>query len=137
MFKIILFMHGNLAVEFIRASAMVFGEQKETVAYGLDLGCDVDELRNSIKNSILDSTSKGQEVLVLTDLMNGTPFNTMMQLGTECRFSHFTGINFPLLLEVLNRRMSQNMLSAINGLEEAAKNSVYNCDTFLSEENIP
>lgn len=29
MFKIILFMHGRLAEEFIRASALVFGEQKE------------------------------------------------------------------------------------------------------------
>ena len=34
MFKIILFMHGKLAEEFIRASALVFGEQKEMEAYG-------------------------------------------------------------------------------------------------------
>ena len=36
MFKIILFMHGKLAEEFIRASALVFGEQKEMEAYGLE-----------------------------------------------------------------------------------------------------
>ena len=42
-------------------------------AYGLELGCDVDGLRNRIKESVQQSQTRGQEVLVLTDLMNGTP----------------------------------------------------------------
>lgn len=133
MFKIILFMHGNLAAEYIRASAMVFGEQEEMEAYGLELGCDVDGLRARIRESILESRKKGQEVLVLTDLMNGTPFNSMMQLEGECPFRHFTGINFPLLLEVLNRRMSQDLAACAGGLEHVAKNSIYDCDVFLEQ----
>lgn len=133
MFKIILFMHGKLAEEFIRASALVFGEQKEMEAYSLELGCDVDGLRNRIKESVQQSQTRGQEVLVLTDLMNGTPFNTMMQLQGECAFSHFTGVNFPLLLEVLNRRMSQDMAGAVKGLEDVAKGSIYDCDAFLQQ----
>ena len=133
MFKIILFMHGNLASEFIRASSLVFGEQKDREAYGLELGCDVDGLRERIRTSIVDSADRGQEVLVLTDLMNGTPFNSMMQLEEECSFRHFTGVNFPLLLEVLNRRMSQDLASAIVGLDEVARRSIYDCDAFLSQ----
>ena len=133
MFKIILFMHGNLASEFIRASSLVFGEQKDMEAYGLELGCDVDGLRERIRTSIVDSADRGQEVLVLTDLMNGTPFNPMMQLEEECSFRHFTGVNFPLLLEVLNRRMSQDLASAIVGLDEVARRSIYDCDAFLSQ----
>ena len=133
MFKIILFMHGNLASEFIRTSSLVFGEQKDMEAYGLELGCDVDGLRERIRTSIVDSADRGQEVLVLTDLMNGTPFNSMMQLEEECSFRHFTGVNFPLLLEVLNRRMSQDLASAIVGLDEVARRSIYDCDAFLSQ----
>ena len=34
--------YAGIAEEFIRASALVFGEQKEMEAYGLELGCDVD-----------------------------------------------------------------------------------------------
>lgn len=93
----------------------------------------MDGLRYRIKESILQSESRGQEVLVLTDLMNGTPFNTMMQLQGECGFSHFTGVNFPLLLEVLNRRMSQDMAGAVKGLEDVAKGSIYDCDAFLQQ----
>ena len=126
MFKIILFMHGNLASEFIRASSLVFGEQKDMEAYGLELGCDVDGLRERIRTSIVDSADRGQEVLVLTDLMNGTPFNSMMQLEEECSFRHFTGVNFPLLL-------SQDLASAIVGLDEVARRSIYDCDAFLSQ----
>ena len=133
MFKIILFMHGNLASEFIRASSLVFGEQQNMEAYGLELGCDVDGLRERIRRSIVDSAKKAQEVLILTDLMNGTPFNSIMQLEEECVFRHFTGINFPLLLEVLNRRMSLNLASAIEGLDEVARKSIYDCDVFLSQ----
>ena len=133
MFKIIWFMHGNLASECIRAASRVFGEQKDMEAYGLELGCDVDGLRERIRTSIVDSADRGQEVLVLTDLMNGTPFNSMMQLEEECSFRHFTGVNFPLLLEVLNRRMSQDLASAIMGLDEVARRSIYDCDAFLSQ----
>ena len=133
MFKIILFMQGSLAIECARAATLVFGEQDEVEAYPLELGCDVDVVRERIKKSILDSNEKGQEVLALTDLMNGTPFNTMMQLSGDCRFRHFTGTNFPLLLEVLNRRMSQDMDAAVSGLAEAAKNGIYDCDTFLEQ----
>lgn len=133
MFKIILFMHGNLASEFIRASTLVFGEQKDMEAYGLELGCDVDGLRERIRTSIVDSANRGQEVLVLTDLMNGTPFNSMMQLEEGGSFRHFTGVNFPLLLEVLNRRMSQDLASAIVGLDQVARASIYDCDAFLSQ----
>lgn len=133
MFKIILFMHGRLAAEFIRASAMVFGEQPEMESYGLELGCNIEELSGRIRASILKSAAQGQEVLVLTDLMNGTPFNTMMQFAGEYSFRHFTGINFPLFLEVLNRRMTQELAAAVNGLEKAAKNSIYDCDAFLEQ----
>lgn len=133
MFKIILFMHGNLGRELIRASSMVFGEQKELEAYGLELGCDVEGLRRGIRKSIMDSAARGQGVLVLTDLMNGTPFNSMMELKEGCEFLHFTGINFPLLLEVLNRRMSQNLETAMVGIEEMARASIYDCEAFLNQ----
>lgn len=136
MFKIILFMHGNLASEFIRASALVFGEQEELEAYGVELGCDVDGLRRGIRESIQASAARGQGVLILTDLMNGTPFNSMMQLEEECEFRHFTGINFPLLLEVLNRRMSQNLEAALEGLDEAARKSIFDCEAFLKQIDI-
>ena len=57
----------------------------------------------------------------------------LMQLEEECSFRHFTGVNFPLLLEVLSRRMSQDLASAIVGLDEVARRSIYDCDAFLSQ----
>lgn len=42
-------------------------------------------------------------------------------------------MNFPLLLEVLNRRMSQDMAGAVKGLEDVAKGSIYDCDAFLQQ----
>lgn len=133
MFKIILFMHGSLGEAFIRASSLVFGSQGELEAYGLELGCDVDGLKCRIRESIRGSGAKGQEVLVLTDLMNGTPFNSMMELDGECRFKHFTGVNFPLFLEVLNRRITQDIEEAVKGLDEVARSSIYDCNAFLEQ----
>lgn len=78
MFKIILFIYGNLASELIRALSLMLREQKDVEAYGLELGYDVDGLRGRIRISIVGPVDWGWEVLVLTDLMNGTPLSPIM-----------------------------------------------------------
>ena len=71
----------------------------------MEPGCNLEEMRNGVEQSIRRSNDSGQEVLVLTDLMYGTPFNTMIQLEEECSFTHITGTNLPLLIEAINRRL--------------------------------
>ena len=97
MYKIIVFTHGSLAESLVRTSRLILGNQPDIETYCVEPGCNLEEMRNGVEQSIRRSNDSGQEVLVLTDLMYGTPFNTMIQLEEECSFTHITGTNLPLL----------------------------------------
>ena len=99
MYKIIVFTHGSLAESLVRTSRLILGNQPDIETYCVEPGCNLEEMRNGVEQSIRRSNDAGQEVLVLTDLMYGTPFNTMIQLEEECSFTHITGTNLPLLIE--------------------------------------
>lgn len=60
-------------------------------------------MREKIKTSI-EQTSDGEEILVLTDLFYGSPFNVVLSLMSEYDLYHVTGINLPLMMEVVMGR---------------------------------
>ena len=114
MYKIIIFTHDVLSRGLLETSRIVMGEQPDIETYSVTLGCDLEELRACVKNSIEHSEREGQEVLVLTDLMYGTPFNMMAELQ-----------------EAINRRQEPLSESTNGELVKAAKNSIFDCRKFL------
>ena len=131
MFKIILFTHGGLAAGMLDTSRLIMGEQEELESYSVEEGCNTEELKERVKSSIKESCERGEEVLVLTDLMFGTPFNITVQLQDECHFSHITGANLPILLEALNRRADSDLKSAMEGLVDTARECMKDCSMLL------
>ena len=73
MYKIIVFTHGSLAESLVRTSRLILGNQPDIETYCVEPGCNLEEMRNGVEQSIRRSNDSGQEVLVLTDLMYGTP----------------------------------------------------------------
>ena len=68
---------------------------------------------------------------MLTDLMYGTPFNTMIQLEEKCSFTHITGTNLPLLIEAINRRLLDGNSRSFTGLVETAKEGIVDSHVLL------
>ena len=68
---------------------------------------------------------------MLTDLMYGTPFNTMIQLEEKCSFTHITGTNLPLLIEAINRRLLDGNSRSFAGLVETAKEGIVDSHVLL------
>lgn len=131
MFKIILFTHGGLAAGMLDTSRLIMGEQEAVESYSVEEGCNIEELKEIVKSSIKSSAKNNEEVLVLTDLMFGTPFNITVQLQDECSFSHITGVNLPLLLEALNRRTDSDLKTAMDGLLDTARQCMRDCSLLL------
>ncbi|MFQ9702825.1 MAG: hypothetical protein ACLR0U_12565 [Enterocloster clostridioformis] len=84
-----------------------------------------------MEQSIRRSNASGQEVLVLTDLMYGTPFNTMIQLEEECSFTHITGDQPPLLIEAINRRLMDGSSGSFGGLADIAREGIVDSHVLL------
>ena len=77
--KVIVVSHGSYARGLVDTAQMIAGEQEDLEAFGLEPEESVDTLREKIRESI-EQTSEGEEVLILTDLFYGSPFNTVISL---------------------------------------------------------
>lgn len=100
--KVIVVSHGSYAQGMVDTVQMIAGEQKDLEAFGLMPEESVETLKEKIRKSIEDTGS--EEILILTDLFYGSPFNTVVSLMPEYDFYHITGINLPLMMEVIMGR---------------------------------
>lgn len=103
MVEIIIITHGSLAFALKETSEMLLGKQEHIAAFGLRLGENPDDLKERVAESVERASAAG-EVLVITDMISGSPFNITCSLLDRFTFEHLTGINFPLFLEILSNR---------------------------------
>jgi len=102
--RILLLSHGSLAVELINTAKMILGEFEDVHAIELLEGADINQYEQYIRFEI-DSSN---EILILTDLLGGSPFITSCKiynsLADNRKVRIVTGMNLPMILEVINVR---------------------------------
>ena len=68
-------------------------------------------------NKALDALKNCERVIIFTDLMGGTPFNTAAQLGRDRENVRIlAGTNLPMLVEVV---MSRKFMDDLDGLVDS------------------
>jgi mannose/fructose/sorbose-specific phosphotransferase system IIA component len=94
--------HGDLPVALINSAQMLMGERDEIYSLCLHEG---DGLENFIQKAgeLIASIKGTTPLLVFVDLQGGTPWNSVLGVN-DPRVRLVTGINLPMLLEVLNLR---------------------------------
>ena len=103
--KVIVVSHGSYARGLVDTVQMIAGKQEDLEAFGLESEESVDTLKEKIRQSI-EQASQEEEILILTDIFYGSPFNTVISLIPEYDLYHVTGINLPLMMEVIMGRIS-------------------------------
>ena len=103
--KVIVVSHGSYARGLVDTVQMIAGKQEDLEAFGLEPEESVDTLKEKIRQSI-EQASQEEEILILTDIFCGSPFNTVISLMPEYDLYHVTGINLPLMMEVIMGRIS-------------------------------
>lgn len=101
--KIIMVSHGDFSKGLLNSVQMLVGEQEDLVAYGLYPQEDREVLQKKIQGELEQKTA-GEEVLLLSDIFHGTPFNVGVELMEHYDFYHITGINLSLLVEIIMER---------------------------------
>ena len=119
--KVIAVSHGSYSKGLVDSVQMLVGEQENLVAYGLFPEQTVATLTEQLEREVND-TPEGEEILFLTDLFHGSPFNAV--------------VNIPLAVEVMMGRYADKSAEEIcRGIMEAAPDTVkYVNDLFDDEE---
>ena len=98
--KVIAVSHGSFSKGLVESVQMLVGEQENLVAYGLYPEQTVASLTEKLEAEI-EKTPEEEEILFLTDLFHGSPFNAVVSLMKDYDFYHVTGINIPLAVEAM------------------------------------
>ena len=93
--------HGEFGIEIVKSAEMIMGPQSDVSALALRPGDSVDDLRSEASSVVDKYTSEGKEVIILCDLLGGSPSNVGLYLAAKHDVSVFTGINLPMLIEML------------------------------------
>lgn len=135
MFKIIIFTHGDLSKSLKATAELISGPDDLVECYSIPLGCDTGSVLALVSESISQSESFNEGVLVLTDLFLGTPFNLLMTIVNDHRFGHITGVNLPMLLEAiaLQKETELTMNQVVSLLVAKGQEAIGDCNVFLHD----
>jgi PTS system mannose-specific IIA component len=94
--------HGQLAEELLRTTEGVCGKLEQCRALSVGASCSMDEARVRFADAIRD-VDVGDGVLVLTDMLGGTPANLALTFLDE-KVEVVTAVNLPMLVKLTTCR---------------------------------
>ena len=132
MVQLIVVSHGSFSKALLESAQLIVGEQKDIQTFGFDLGESIDELRDKLGQAIETAQKKG-EVLVLTDMLSGSPFNAAASLMQRFSFEHLAGINFPVFLEILTSREDSMARDLVATAVSRGKDTIVDVNQYIEE----
>ncbi len=104
MIGIIIVSHSNFAEGIKNSVEMIAGKQDNFTAINFENGEDIEDLKKRISQKAEEYTSKGLDVIYVTDLKGATPFNACLYVSTQIWGPVVAGLCLPILLELVLTR---------------------------------
>lgn len=130
MYQVILISHGKLAAGILDSARLILGEQGQGEIFELAFGDDIEAFRDNVTDAV-EKALKSGDVLVLTDIQSGSPFNVTVGIMTEHQVYHITGMNLAVVIEALSCRETDQLSEKIEELTEIGKQGIINVNHLL------
>lgn len=101
-FRFVLASHGEQAKGMLNTVQMLLGQQENIVAYGLCPEQPTTTLLEQLEGEI--AAHGAENIIFVTELMHGSPFNVVVSLTRDHPIFHITGINLAMLMAALMER---------------------------------
>lgn len=101
-FRIVLASHGEQSKGMLNTVQMLLGEQENIAAYSLYPEQPVTDLTEKLKAEI--EQYGAENIIFMTELKQGSPFNAVVSLTREYDLYHITGINLAALMTAIMER---------------------------------
>lgn len=134
MIKVIVVAHGQFASGILTSLKLIAGEVENIEAIDFSEGMSAQELKARIKSAILAE----REVLILTDLLGGTPFKVSVELATEQKEQNvvvLSGLNLAMILEANFSRLTDDLEQLVGKLITTSKDGIVDSVSLLAEDN--
>lgn len=120
MIGLVLVTHGRLAQELRLAMEHVVGPQRAVATVCIGPDDDMERRRQEIRDSIA-AVDQGDGVILLTDILGGTPCNLAVSLASPKSVDVIAGVNLPLLVKLAKIRSSEPLAEAVDHAAAAGR----------------
>lgn len=98
--------HGDYGKAALASAELIVGRQENCKTMGVFEVDNIDELHEEMR-TLVKSTKTDMGLIILTDMLGGTPMNMALTMLEEDNILVCSGFNMPVLLEILmNRKLS-------------------------------
>jgi PTS system mannose-specific IIA component len=115
MVGILIVSHGKLAQALISSVQYLFGDLKKIRAVSILPKDSEEEIKDRIQKNMAELNG-GNGIIILTDILGGTPTNLSLSLSDDEGVEIVTGVNVPMLLTLLSYRKNGQSLRKIGKL---------------------
>lgn len=131
---LVLATHGNLGEALIRSMEIILGEQPQVEALSLQVEDNIEEANKGLREAVTKVDS-GDGVLILTDMLGGTPSNLSLALLGQPGIEVVSGVNLPMLLKAAQARQELGLRETAAKVKEHARNSIVMASEVLEEKS--
>lgn len=133
MVGIIVMTHGTLSEGIVDAAELITGPVTQVETLSLRREDNVNDL-NAAFLAALDRVDTGDGVLVLADLLGGSPCNVASMNLRERSYRVLSGVNLPMFIEALSSRDSAGSAEELQAAcREAGAQGVKNINQLLGK----
>lgn len=131
MYRVMLVSHGELSKAMLGSAEMICGPQPDVVTHCLYEEDSPESLKERLEVT-LDSW-EGEDILVLTDIRSGTPFNVVCSLMEHRRFRHISGMNLAMVIESLLSSEFSTADETARELQTSFADTILDVNDFLAQ----
>jgi PTS system mannose-specific IIA component len=129
MVNIVLACHGDLGDGLIQVAEMIAGPAEGLYSVPLLPGESPESYGEKLARTL--SELEGKQTLILVDLLGGTPCNVVAREVVKANVAGVTGVNLPMLLELLMARAGSSLEELAQMTAKAGQDSVVNLGLVL------
>jgi PTS system mannose-specific IIA component len=123
MIGILIVTHQELAEALVRVWDLILGRQEGIVAVSLDPSAPPETSRQQIQRG-LSQVNNGNGVIILTDMLGGTPSNLTLSFLQEGKVEVITGVNLPMLMKLAHLRDQNDLREVALALKQSGQKGI-------------
>lgn len=116
--------HANLGAELLKACELIIGPVRSARAISVQRDDGIDLVRERFQNAIKETDQDGEGVLIMTDMVGGTPANIGSAFIEEGKVDVLTGVNLPMVLKFFNSQDDLTLAELANMLKAYGQKGV-------------
>lgn len=123
MIGLVIATHGTIASALAASAEIVLGPQDALSTVDLPANASGDDAWGMLRDAVA-AADRGQGVLILVDMLGGTPSNLSMALLARERIEVLTGVNLPMVLRALRQRQTQALIDLANDVSAYGQRNI-------------